>query len=109
MEWKSYIPTLVQSLNEGDPGRRIEYCEWYFIECKEEEKVPYKVCWSDETTFKLNGAINCHNYTFWALDNPHITEQRHMNLPEITLLCGLIYKGLLDLSFSTILLQVTVR
>jgi hypothetical protein len=43
----------------------------------------------------LDGAINRHNCTYWALDNPHVTEQRHVNLPGITVWCGLTSEGLL--------------
>jgi hypothetical protein len=95
MGWKSYIPTLEQSLNEDDPDRRIEFCEWYITQCEEDEQFPYRVCWRDEATFKLNGAINHHNCMYWALDNPHVTEQCHVNLPGITVWCGLTSEGLL--------------
>jgi hypothetical protein len=84
MGWKSYIPTSVQSLNEDDLGTRIEICKWYITQCVEDEQFPYRVCWSDEATFKFYGAINHHNCTYWALDNPHVTEQRHVHLPGIT-------------------------
>jgi hypothetical protein len=43
----------------------------------------------------LNGAINRHNCTYWALDSPHVTEQRHVNLPGITVWCALTSEGLL--------------
>jgi hypothetical protein len=54
----------------------------------------------------LNGAINRHNWTYWALDNPRVMEQRHVNLPGITVWCGLTSEGLLGPFLSTILLQV---
>ena len=28
-KWKNYIPRLVHALNDDDPDRRVEYCEWY--------------------------------------------------------------------------------
>jgi hypothetical protein len=40
------------NLNEDDPDRRIAFCEWYITQCEEDEQFPYRVCWSDETTFQ---------------------------------------------------------
>jgi hypothetical protein len=36
------------NLNEDDPDRRIEFCEWYITQREEDEQFPYRVCWSDE-------------------------------------------------------------
>ena len=45
---------LLQGLNEDDPDRRTEFCEWYAIQ--EADPQFYKtIFWSDEATFKLNG------------------------------------------------------
>ena len=55
--------------------------------------------WSDEATFKLNGSINHHNCTYWAAENPHVTVGHHMNLPGITVWCGVSAFGLIG-SFS---------
>ena len=36
-KWKSYIPRLVHALNEGDPGVRLQFCEWFLLKCDERE------------------------------------------------------------------------
>ncbi|CAM1299642.1 Uncharacterised protein r2_g956 [Pycnogonum litorale] len=93
--WKSYIPRLVQALNDDDPDRRVQFCEWYLQQCEENEDFSTKIVWSDEATFKLNGSINRHNCTYWGPENPHVTVERHVNLPGIAVWCGLSSKGLI--------------
>ena len=94
-QWKSFIPALVHALNEDDPDRRVEFCEWYLAKCADDNEFPHKIIWSDEATFKLNGSINRHNCSYWALENPHVTVERHLNLPGITVWCGLSARGLI--------------
>ncbi|KAF8778336.1 hypothetical protein HNY73_015067 [Argiope bruennichi] len=53
-QWRSYIPRLVHALNDDDPNRRVQCCEWYFERCNEDAHFPTKIVWSDEATFKLN-------------------------------------------------------
>ena len=50
---KSYIPRFVHDLNDDDPDRRAQYCEWYLEQCiaNDEtlwpEKLHSKICpWS---------------------------------------------------------------
>ena len=94
-QWKSFIPALVHALNEDDPDRRIEFCEWYRARCADDNTFSMKIIWSDEATFKLNGSINRHNCSYWAQENPHLTVERHLNLPGVTVWCGLSAKGLI--------------
>ena len=74
--WKSYIPTLTLGLNDDDPDRRVEFCEWYLDKSAEDAEFPEKIVWSDEAIFQLNGSINRHNCTYWALENPHFTMEQ---------------------------------
>jgi transposase len=95
VHWKSYIPTLIHALNEDDPDRRVEFCEWYLAKCAEDAEFSNKIVWSDEASFKLNGSINRHNCSYWASENPHVTEEHHVNLPGVTVWCGLSARGLI--------------
>ena len=49
-KWKNYIPRLVHTLNDDDPDRRVEYCEWYLEQCNENARFPTEIVWSDEAT-----------------------------------------------------------
>ena len=62
--YKVYIPRLLHAMNEDDPDRRIEYCEWFQHMVVENEEFYRKIVWSDETQFKLNGTINHHNCVY---------------------------------------------
>lgn len=103
LKWKSYIPRLVQALNEDDPDRRLQFCEWYVSQCLNNPNYPNKIVWSDEASFKLNGSINRHNCTYWGPENPHIIIEKHVNLPGITVWCGLSVKGLFGPFFLKLL------
>ena len=58
---KPYISRLVHALNEDNPYRRLQFCEWFLHKCDESEDFQNLIVWSDEATFKLNGTINRHN------------------------------------------------
>ena len=96
---ETFIPRLVHVLNENDHDRRMEFCEWYQAKCAEVDKLPYKIVWSNEATFKLNGSINRHNCSYWAAENPHVTVAHQVNLPGVTVWCGLSACGLIGLFF----------
>ena len=95
LHWKCYIPRLSHALNEDDPDRRVEFCEWYLAKCAEDVEFAHKIVWSDEATFKLNGTINRHNCTYWCPANPHVTIERHVNLPGVTVWCGISALGII--------------
>jgi hypothetical protein len=95
VHWKSYIPTLIHVLNEDDYDRRFQFWEWYVNKCAEDAAIPNKIVWSDEATFKLNGSVNRRNSTYWAPQNPHIAMEHHLNLPRVTVWCGISAVGIL--------------
>ncbi|CAI9738053.1 Hypothetical predicted protein [Octopus vulgaris] len=93
-QWKSYLPRLVHAINDDGPDRRVQYCEWCLVRYVEEAHLPKKIVWRDEATFKLNGSINRHNCTYWGSENPHVMVEQHVNLPGVTVWCGLSSRGL---------------
>jgi len=50
---------------------------------------PDSIIWSEEASFKPNGTFNRHNCVYWSHENPHVTEEQAINLPEISVWCGL--------------------
>lgn len=92
-KWRPYIPRLLHALNEDDPDRRVQFCEWFQDMCTENEMFRDVIVWSDEATFKLNGTINRHNCVYWANENPHVIEEKPLNLPGVTVWCGLSSNG----------------
>jgi hypothetical protein len=59
----------------------------------EQRKIILK--WSDEATFKPNGTANSHNCVNWAPENPRIHVGKVVNLPGLTVWCGLSHGGLI--------------
>ena len=80
---------------EDDPDRRLQFCEWFLHKCDEREDFQDSIVWSNEATFKLNGAINLHNCMLCAIENPNIVEEKTVNLPGVAVRCGLSSRGLI--------------
>nr|XP_018913457.1 PREDICTED: uncharacterized protein LOC109041542 [Bemisia tabaci] len=50
-----------------------------------------KICFSDESTFFLNGTVNRHNCTYWATENPFQFRESHTQTPQkINVWCGIL-------------------
>ena len=70
-------------LNEDDPDRRLQFCEWFLHKYDEREDFQDSIFKSDEATFKLNGTINRHDCVYWANENPYIVEEKTFELPGV--------------------------
>lgn len=92
---KPYRPHLLHALHDGDEDRRLEYAENFLDMVRQDETILDRIYWSDEATFKLNGHINRHNCIYWASENPHITIQKEVNLPGVTVWAALASQGLI--------------
>ena len=93
--WKVFIPRLLHALNKDDPGRRVQYCEWCQNMVREDEEFVGKMVWSDEAPFKLNETVNRYNCVFWAAENPHVYVEKEVNIPGLSVCCGLSLRGLI--------------
>lgn len=74
--------TLVQELNEDDPDRRLQFCELLSEHLVNNINLLYNICFSDECTFMLNGAVNTHNCRYWSDTNPHWVREAHTQRPQ---------------------------
>ena len=86
--WKVFIPRLLHALNEDNPDRRVQYCEWFQNMVQEDEEFVRKMVWSDEAQFKLKGTVNQHNCVYWAPENPHVHVQKEVNLLDLKVWFG---------------------
>ena len=55
------LPYFTSSLNEDDPYRHTEFCEWYVVRQEADYNFYKTILWGDEVTFKLNGRVKRHN------------------------------------------------
>lgn len=73
---------LVQELNEDDPDRRVEFCEFMMTRIDEDPNFLYNIVFSDEATFQLNGEVNRHNCRYWSDTNPFWMLESHTQYPQ---------------------------
>lgn len=73
---------LVQELNEDDPDRRLQFCETMEHLIATQPNYLYRICFSDEASFFVNGSVNRHNCRYWSDQNPRWIEEAHTQHPE---------------------------
>lgn len=73
---------LVQEINEDDPDRRLQFCEYFSEQLIINPNLLYNTCFSDECTFMLNGQVNRHNCRYWSDTNPHLLHETHTQVPQ---------------------------
>lgn len=86
-----YKIKLVQELNEDDYDRRLEFCEEMETMINGEADLLDRICFSDESTFFLNGLVNRHNCRYWSTENPHEFREAHTQYPQkLNVWCGIM-------------------
>lgn len=77
-----YKLQIHQQLSEDDYDRRIQFCEEITRKITDNPNLLKNICFSDESTFFLNGFVNRHNCRYWNNENPHVFRQDHTQYPE---------------------------
>ena len=83
------MPRLFHRLNAGEPGRRLQFCEFWNGMIVQDPEFRYKILWSDEARFHLNGALNQHNCRYWRVAAPEITSEKTAVTVGVTVWCGM--------------------
>ncbi|CAF3931381.1 unnamed protein product [Rotaria sp. Silwood1] len=92
---RAYKPRLLQALNEDDPDRRVEFCEWILDSTQDDQTLLDQILWTDETTFKTNGHVNRHNCVYWSDTNPHFIIEQELNVPQVIVWGGIWSNGVI--------------
>ena len=90
---KPYRPRLLQALNEDDPDRRLEFCEWILNSIRQDPTLLDRIFWTDEATFQTNGRFNGHNCVYLSDINPHLIIEQELNVPRVTVWGGIWSNG----------------
>jgi hypothetical protein len=90
---KPYKTTLLQALNEDDPDRRMEFCEWILDSTQEDLILLDRILWTDEAMFQVNGRINRHNCVYWSDTNLHLIIEQELNVPQVIVWGGIWSNG----------------
>lgn len=53
-----YKPVHVQQLHEGDPARRIEFCQAILDLIRNDPQFAPRILWTDESLFTMDGVVN---------------------------------------------------
>jgi hypothetical protein len=69
--FKPYRIQMVQQLSDEDHRRRLDFCSQLQDLMSSDDHFLEKVEFSDEATFHISGAVNCHNVRIWGSENPH--------------------------------------
>lgn len=77
-----YKISILQQLSEDDYDRRIEFCEILTARIQNDPNLIKNICFSDESTFFLNGFVNKHNCRYWDNENPHLFREDHTQHPQ---------------------------
>ena len=93
--YKMYHPKLIHGLLEDDSDRRLQMCEQFINQHDNDPALFNKIMWSDEASFKISGMINRHNCVIYATENPHLTFEKQLNQPGITVWGALSADGLM--------------
>ena len=94
-----FIPRLVQSLNEDNYDRRVQFCEEMLMFFHNDTQLINHIIWSDESTFHVDGIINRHNSVYYAKENPHHTVTIGVASPGLCVwaaISGVIYPYIFD-------------
>lgn len=77
-----YKLKMVHQLSDDDPDRRLELCDIMMNKIDRNQHYIKTICFSDESTFCLNGNVNTQNVRYWSDTNPHIFREKHTQFPE---------------------------
>lgn len=77
-----YKIKILHQLVEDDPDRRLEFCEIMAERIAANRFYLQHICFSDESTFCLNGSVNTQNCRYWCDENPHEFRAGHTQFPQ---------------------------
>lgn len=78
----SYKYSNHHELLERDYFSRMLFCETIMDMANRDRNFIKNICFSDESTFSINGEPNRQNYRYWATDNPRLMIDNHSQYPQ---------------------------
>ncbi|KAJ8911709.1 hypothetical protein NQ315_013171 [Exocentrus adspersus] len=95
-KYHDYKVKPVQTIHPGDNERRLQFCNWFRDEIREDHDVPCKILWSDESLFTNSGIFNRRNKHFYATQNPYLIQEVRSQIRfSLNVWCGLLNNNLL--------------
>ena len=99
LNYKKYQPRFVQYLHEDDADHRLEFATMF-----QSILLPQidNILWTDEAHFHLYGEVSSINGYIWAAENPHVTVQKPLHSPKLTVGIAFTSKFILEPYFFPI-------
>jgi transposase len=92
-KFKPYKLQFHQILEKGDHDRRSEFCEQFHELLSADPDLIFRICFSDECTFQIDGRITPHNHRFWCENNPRWMRENHNQYSrKVNVWCGIFGK-----------------
>lgn len=88
LRMKPYKIRQVQELKPADYGERVYYCNWLIDKLNEDPMLLFKLLFSDEAKFFLNGVVSSSHAYYWATQNPNERKQRSMDKNGVMVFCA---------------------
>lgn len=86
---------LTQELKEADYGLRLDFCE-EMENLMRDPNFLKNICFTDESTFHLNGYVNRHNCRYWCEQNPNEYREAHtQRLKKLNVWAGILAKEII--------------
>lgn len=87
--FKAYKVRQVQQLLEPDYGDRVHFCNWLIEHLNIDPMLLFKLMYSDEAKFFLNGCVSSSHAFYWATENPNERQQRSMDQRGVMVFCAI--------------------
>ena len=79
-----FKPIRVHELNEDDPDKQMEFCEFVVRESANDEHWYRKLHFSDEAVFHVNRRVNRHNCHYYGKENTNLIEETRLRCGKVT-------------------------
>jgi hypothetical protein len=87
--FKPYRIQMVQQLSDEDHRTLLDFCLRLEDLVSSGDHFLEKVQFTDETTFRVSGAVNRRNSRIWRSENPHAYVEHQRDSPKVNVFCAI--------------------
>lgn len=94
---RPYKPKYNHTLEEGDDGKRLDFCLWVGSKILDGNRGFHKlIMFSDESTFSTNGTVASQHVRYWSDTNPMFRIScRRQYFKKVNVWCAVSYFGII--------------
>ena len=95
LKLRPYVVQVHQRLTDAHKEARVEMCRWFLEEIEQDATFLYKIWFSDEAHFYLNGHVSNKNFTFWGSEKPDLVYEKGLHDKKVTVWVAMSANGLI--------------